>query len=329
MIGYYAHHHGSGHLSRATALAAHLDEPVTVLSSAKPDPGAPFRDWVELENDADHTGRGGDPTAALALHWAPLHHGGLQSRMARIASWIARTRPRVMVVDVSVEVTSLARLCGVPVVVLAMPGERADDAHQWGYRLASRIIAPWPRELYAPSWLRPFDDRVDYVGSFSRFDDRTPCEPPRRPVQRALLLAGTGGSSMPDDLVSRLEARRPQIDWDVLGGSAPWRDDVWAALCAADLVVSHAGQNAVAEVAAARRPAILVPEARPHLEQQRTVEALHRGGIVRAGSSWAEVAGALCVETVDPGQWVRWAPSGAVQHAAAVISEVAAQADAP
>lgn len=329
MIGYYAHHHGSGHLSRATALAAHLDEPVTVLSSAKPDPGAAFRDWVELEPDADDTRPVGDPTAAGTLHWAPLHNAGFQSRMARIASWIRRARPRVMVVDVSVEVTGLARLCGVPVVVLAMPGERADHAHQWGYRLASRIIAPWSRELYAPAWLRPFDHRVDYVGSFSRFDDRTPCRPPHRPVQRVLLLAGAGGSSMPDDLVGQLEARHPQFGWDVLGGPAPWRDDVWAALCAADLVVSHAGQNAVAEVAAARRPAILVPEARPHLEQQRTVEALCQGGIVRACGSWSEVTGELTRRTLDPGQWARWAPTGAGQHAADVISEVAAHRGAP
>ncbi len=323
MIGYYAHHQGSGHLSRAAALATHLDEAVTVLSSAVRAPDAAFRGWVDLAGDGDGTGPDIEPTASGALHWAPLHHGGLQSRMARIAAWIQRTRPTVMIVDVSVEVTNLARLCGVPVVVVAMPGERSDAAHQWGYRLANRIIAPWPRELYAPDWLRPFDDRVEYVGSFSRFDGRDPCRAAARPARRVLLLLGTGGSSLPADLVSRLSADHPELSWDALGGSAPWRDDVWAALCAADLVVAHAGQNAVAEIAAARRPAILVPEVRPHLEQQHTADALRRGGVVRTCTSWSEVAGALAVEPVDPAQWARWAPAGAVRRAAAVISEVA------
>lgn len=33
MIGYYVHHHGRGHLARATSICAHLREPVTILTS--------------------------------------------------------------------------------------------------------------------------------------------------------------------------------------------------------------------------------------------------------------------------------------------------------
>ena len=33
VIGYYAHHHGSGHVTRMQSIAAYLDEPVWGLSS--------------------------------------------------------------------------------------------------------------------------------------------------------------------------------------------------------------------------------------------------------------------------------------------------------
>ena len=42
--------------------------------------------------------------------------------MARLSAWIAESRPRVIVVDVSVEVALLARLFGIPVVSVALPG---------------------------------------------------------------------------------------------------------------------------------------------------------------------------------------------------------------
>ena len=64
--------------------------------------------------------------------------------MAQIAAWVATHAPRLMVVDVSVEVTVLVRSMGVPTVVMGMPGVRDDAAHQLAYRLADAIIAPWP-----------------------------------------------------------------------------------------------------------------------------------------------------------------------------------------
>ena len=40
VIGWYIHHHGRGHLARAEAVRAHLDEPVVALSSL-PEPDGP------------------------------------------------------------------------------------------------------------------------------------------------------------------------------------------------------------------------------------------------------------------------------------------------
>lgn len=123
MIGYYVHHQGRGHLARALCIAEHLPEPITGLSSLPAPAGWPG-DWVQLDVDFATRQRPYDPTAEGALHWAPLRHNGLRRRMAQIADWIHRANPDAIVSDVSVEVASYARLMGVPVISVAMPGTR-------------------------------------------------------------------------------------------------------------------------------------------------------------------------------------------------------------
>ncbi|HWC08014.1 MAG TPA: hypothetical protein VG458_03075, partial [Solirubrobacterales bacterium] len=110
-IGYYVHHHGAGHAARAGAIAARLEGPLTMLSSL-PASALSSAELVPLPPDAGGCEDGLPPD----LHHAPLGSPGLARRMARIAAWIAERRPRLVVVDVSVEVAALVRLCGVPVV---------------------------------------------------------------------------------------------------------------------------------------------------------------------------------------------------------------------
>jgi UDP-N-acetylglucosamine--N-acetylmuramyl-(pentapeptide) pyrophosphoryl-undecaprenol N-acetylglucosamine transferase len=324
MIGYYAHHRGFGHLSRAAAVAQCLDEPVTLLSTAAvPKPSA-FFDTVELADDAPGEVSCDDPTAHGQLHWAPYHHRGLQRRMSQVARWVELARPSVVVVDVSVEVTTLVRLLGVPVVVLAMPGNRTDLAHQCGYRLADQIIAPWTQQVYDPPWLWPFQERVHYVGSFSRFDGE-PSRPPRPGTPRhGLVFGGTGGTTLTPTALKQLAVGQPKLSWDVVGAGSNWVDDVWPRLCAADVVVSHAGQNAVAEIAAARRPAVLVAEPRPHDEQLHTGRALASAGIVRLAATWEDVGVALSASLADPVRWELWAPPRAAETAALAVQQAAA-----
>jgi predicted glycosyltransferase len=50
-------------------------------------------------------------------------------------------------------------------------------------------------------------------------------------------------------------------------------------LRASSVVVGTAGSNIVAEVAAARRPFVCLPQARPFREQARQAEALRRLGV--------------------------------------------------
>ena len=222
MIGYYAHHQGAGHITRMQAIAAELATPVWGLSSA-PEPAGWESGWTALARDdgpsSNDPGRDRDPTAHGVLHWAPLHHEGLARRSEQIARWVVDRRPQALVVDVSVEVTLLGRLCGVPTVVVAMPGQRDDRTHRLAYDAADALLAPWPRGSHGRDWPSHWVDKAWFVGGFSRFDSLTPRAEPA-PAERApagrrtvLLLWGAGGRSTREDQVRSAQEATPQWRW--------------------------------------------------------------------------------------------------------------------
>jgi hypothetical protein len=339
VIGYYIHHQGRGHLNRALAIAQELGHPVTGLSSL-PRPDDWGGEWIELPRD-DDTATASDVDANGRLHWVPLSDAGLRTRMGRIAAWITEARPHVVVVDVSVEVALLVRLFGVPVITVALPGHRHDEAHRLGYDISAAIIAAWPAE--AEGMLTGLGAearaRLECVGAISRFGARLSAATARAGARpRLLLLGGAGGSSLDATTVAEARAATPEWHWSILGSAGGrWVEDPWPEICSADVVVTHAGQNAIADVAAARRPAIIIPEARPHDEQVTTASVLERSArwpaLVRWGfpqTGWP----ALLDEAVglDGGAWDAWNDGQGAARAAAVIrrelADAATQADA-
>lgn len=331
MIGYYVHHHGRGHLARATSICARLRSPVTVLSPLAPSsPGTlehGCADHVRLPRDDEAT-TWTDPTASGALHWAPLHDNGLRQRMCSIAEWVSTAKPDVMVVDVSVEVAMMVRLLGVPTVVMAMPGDRTDPAHGLVYRTAGHIIAAWPKAQYEPSWLRQHATKTTYVGGISRFDGRANAPGPGDGRMNVLILSGAGGSEFDLAGVTRCATAHPQFQWSTLGvPGGPWTDDPWQALCSADVVISAAGQSSIADVATAARPAVVIAAQRPFAEQRATAWALERGGlaVARHGRPPVDEWSALIDRAQARGTdgWQRWETRGAAARAAAVIERVA------
>ena len=276
-------------------------------------------------DDVPPAGDGADPTAQGALHWAPLAHHGLRERMAELAAWVRAAAPRLMVVDVSVEVTVLIRAMGVPVVVMGMPGERVDAAHQLAYRIAEAIIAPWPAwaDLLGGTWRA----KTHEVGAISRFDGRarqpapTAADDRRR---RVLLLCGLGGTELTTETLAATRRATPESVWTILGPPGDrWIADPWPLICGADVVVTHAGQNAIADVAAAGRPAVVVPQPRPHHEQQATAAALHRAGLATVCDRWPaphDWPSTLAMATARGGAgWSRWTSGTGGQRAADVL----------
>lgn len=326
MIGYYVHHHGRGHLTRALGITRHLREDVVFFSSSpRPATIRPGDDWVQLPSDVPPTDPAPvDATANGRLHWAPVGVGGLAERSAMLLDAIVELRPRRMVVDVSVEVTMLVRLAGVPVTVMAMPGDRTDEAHRLAYDVADRIVAPWSADVYRPAWLRRYDEKTHYVGSISRFDGM-PRQPATEPTAATgLLLAGAGGSAAPRDAPAELARATPGLRWVAAGGGADWVDDLWPLLSAAEVVVTHAGQNAIADVALAQACAVVIPEQRPFGEQHATAAALAEAGIAVSVPRWPSAdRWAALVQRArhqDPRQWKRLQVEGAAARAAAAIA---------
>lgn len=321
MIGYYAHHQGAGHVTRSQAIAACLDEPVWGLSSL-PRPAAWTGGWTRLaRDDGTDGGELQDPTAGGVLHWAPRGHAGLSQRMTQLADWVGRHRPRLLVVDVSVEVALFARLMGVPTVVVALPGCRLDRAHRLAHDSAAALLAPWPEGAHGHGWPPSWTAKVWHVGGISRFDGRAAAPPPQPgPSRRVLVLWGGGGRSVDAAAVEAAAAATPGWDWLERDPSSSPARDVWADLAGADVVVTHGGQNAVAEVAAARRPAVVVAQPRPFGEQEATVRALNRLGTAVGLQQWPgpdRWAGVLERATGLGGdRWGRWSSGEGARRAA-------------
>lgn len=341
-IAYYVHHRGSGHMHRAAAIAAHLRADVVGLSTRAAPPGWTGR-WTGLADDADG-GEPVDPTAGGVLHWAPARHPGLRERTAAISAELASGDVRLVVTDVSAEVALLARLHGVPVVVMAQPGDRTDRTHRLAFDLATRLLAPWPGSVGPPvGWPPEWRAKTTYLTSVSRFDghphpDRHGTDRATGAGRRVLVLWGSGGIDVSAAQLRAAAAAAPGWTWEVAGPAVPggadvvgddpanlrwcgWTDDVWAALHRADVVLTHAGQNAVAEVAAARRPAVVVPQERPHGEQRATGRAI--AGLATVVTAWPDPARwpALLDDAARRGGagWSAWSSGTGARRAAAVL----------
>jgi hypothetical protein len=262
-IGIYVHHHGAGHAARAGAIGRALCDrgaAVTYLSSLPAERFGPGES-VLLPLDTDG---GTDPgETPEELHFAPLGSAGLAGRMAAIAAWIERRRPDLVLVDVSVEVAMLARLCGVPFAYLRQSGERDDAPHRLAYRWAAGLLAPYPEWLEPAGTSEAIRERTAHVGAVTRFDGTARPPAARRP-RRALVLGQCGPLTA--------EIADGARGWQILG---PRRVDLeLLARCA--VVVAPAGANVVAEAAFARCGLICLPQPRPFAEQVARGKDLER-----------------------------------------------------
>ena len=257
--------------------------------------------------------------------------------MAAVARWVAEAQPEAFVTDVSVEIAVFVRLLGVPVIVVALPGKRIDAPHVLAHRLADHIVAAWPRELCVPAWLRPHAEKTTYVGGISRFDGRV-CSSTDGVISVArtsvsdegvrILVLGGASESFDVEIGDGAQAC-PGTTWTALGAtSSRWTDDPWPQICTADVIVTHAGQSCVADVAAAKRRAVVIPRSRPFDEQQATAAVLHRHGLATVVHGWPDIREwpGLLARALESGprRWERWQVQGAAARAATAI-ELTAQ----
>jgi hypothetical protein len=291
-IGYYVHHHGAGHLTRARVIREATSLPVTLLGSRI---GA---DGIVLADDRRGDGFDGLDQAANrpnTLHYAPLDHDGIRSRVACISEWIAHARPLLMIVDVSVEVAMLARLASVPVLYVRLNGQRSDPAHLEAFRGAQALIAPFAQAMEhtdTPDWVRA---KTYYAPGLS-----PALASPGAPRDTVLVIVGEGGTSLTGAAIADAARACPDSSWRVVGNLpapsdcprnlvfAGWSDAMADEVAKASVVVGAAGDGVVGLVMAADRLFVCIPEPRPFGEQHATASGLQRMGAAIVRPAWPD-----------------------------------------
>lgn len=280
-IGYYVHHHGSGHARRFAQLAATSGRRLVAFGQAD-DPEVPQLTVIASDRP---TGPPDDRTAGGRLHWAPLDQPTMSRFVADVVAFVDRHRPIGVVVDVSVEVALLVRLCGVPVAVVRQLGDRSDDAHRLGYDVAAALLAPFPACVDDPGTAGEVRARTHHTGYLPRSNPRPIEELADVPGEDdVVVLAGRGGGGrLGAALQSLLATTTTRIH--VVGAvdtvlvhprlvAHGWVDDPRTLMVHRPVVVAAPGNNAVADVASMGAPLVAIAEPRPFDEQLHHADRL-------------------------------------------------------
>ena len=317
-VGFYVHHHGSGHATRCKQIAALWPDasPIHIFTSAP----QYFEAWQGgtlhvLPPDVEE---GRDPARDMldgqVLHYAPTGLRAVSRRMAIMANWIADSDPKLFVVDLSCEVALFARLCGVPVALVRLHGFRRDPAHVAAFQLADVLLAPFPpclEDEHTQDWIK---EKTLYLGLFSRYDkrheDRATCRAElglEEDASVVLVVNGSGGEDQTVSYWERVARLNPDYHFLLLGNmdrersdepnvsAVGYVQDTYPYLRSADIIVGSGGTNTMSEIGAVGGRYLSLPEPRPFDEQQYKMEALQRVGLTR-----------IVEPGIHPGDWAKW-----------------------
>lgn len=332
-ILWYLHDHGRGHLERARAVLPHVGAPVVVAAG----PGIASlaervlgTEVVALPSDVPS-----EPTATIG----PWHHAPsgttLRRRTTALLDVIEDHDCSTAVVDLSAEVTVLARLAGLRTIALRQSGRRTDVAHCVALDSADIVWVPQDRPLEPLDG--PTDERWFFSGSFSRLDATCRGRRPRSNggIRHCVVLIGSGGTNFD---AAPWRGVHPPDGWriTILGAGDPWScggvrclghvPSVEEHLATADVAITSAGWAAVADAVACGCRLVVVPEDRPFDEQRTRAEALAAAGLAIARPAWPlfdELADVLEAATrLDPRAWCRHHDGHGAQRSAAMIEQV-------
>ncbi|MGF6768718.1 putative glycosyltransferase [Paraburkholderia sp. GAS199] len=320
-VAFYVHHHGSGHLRRAQAIASHIKGPVTIFSSLVSDRQNNGVSYRALPADHDENTV---PARFSHFHYAPLRSSGIRKRMAILSHWFEQHWPCLLVVDVSVEIAAFARLCGVPVVYVRQRGIRSDTAHECAYETASKLLAPYPESWELPDVPKSWKLKTDYAGLISRYGSTLTTERKKFADARKIVtvIVGSGGTRFSEAGLREAARACPDWTWIVLGpieDSAVVTDagnitfmglveNPRGPLLRSDVVVGSAGDSVVSEVAHLRSRFVCIPEERPFGEQEATARLLAKTGqaiVCNAFPAFGEWEGLLHrAMRLTPDRWI-------------------------
>lgn len=288
---YYVHHHGSGHIMRAIAIAKGLpNQNITFLGSDLLPYCKLIPDNVNCVHLPIDTAGAEDVHHILDpvsfLHYAPLRVSGLLHRNALIIDFFRRNPETILLIDVSAEVALLARLCGIPTVLIRQNGIRNDIAHRLAYESAQLIIAPLPSFLDS-KFDNPAYHKTLYAGGFSRY---THVKHQDQLGNDVAVFLGQGGTNIDLFFIRhlRIYLRREMhlhiigaIDSDVSIDGVTFHgvlDHPNAVLSSCDVVICNAGHNTIMELVDLNKSIICIPASRPFDEQLQKAYYLSQSG---------------------------------------------------
>ena len=319
-LGYYAHHHGSGHCRQIDKLAALLPtearQQLTVFTSvtseayrfAAIDEAQVVRLPAEDERADDVlAGRAGQNWQPASLHYSPVGNSDIQQRSHKILDTIYQRHIDLMIIDVSVEVAMLCRAASVPYLYVRLPGIRDDVPHLNAFAGALALLAPYPRPLEStktPEWTSQKTLYLDFINTQQR-DAQTYQDFIKHLMQlitdkKALslmlndkdkdtptivsVIKGYGGHQAIDATLPELRQLLPYAFIISLGpidedkrhyvDIAVDVSDVTPFIEHSDYLLMACGLNAVAQAYDYATPLVVLPDDRPHQEQEVMAEAL-------------------------------------------------------
>lgn len=300
-IGYYIHHHGDGHRQRAMAIAAYAPEYFTLLGTKLAGNCGNF-DYIDLEDDKIALGDKQQNEYLWATHYTPIGVSAIKKRIQRITQWIAETEPALIVVDVSVEIAMLARLCSTPTIYVRLTGNRLDAAHIEAFSSASALLCPYHRLLEAndtPYWIVK---KSQFFSNLTQFHNK------QNNQQKIItIVLGAGGHDL--SLNNLIEIAQQLPDWELeaigpidtkISPRLPknlklngWVQNPETYIEKASLIIGSSGDGLLANVIAANKPYICLPQKRPFDEQWAKARRLQEIGaaIVPQGNkiNWAKL----------------------------------------
>lgn len=317
-LGYYAHHHGSGHCRQIDKLAALLPtearQQLTVFTSvtsdaymfAAIDEAQVVRLPAEDERADDVlAGRAGQYWQPASLHYSPVGNSDIQQRSHKILDTIHQRHIDLMVVDVSVEVAMLCRAASVPYLYVRLPGIRDDEPHLNAFAGALALLAPYPRTLESamtPDWLAKKTLYLDFINTEQRnaqtyrdfIKDLIQLTTGEKALSSMLegkntptivtVIKGYGGHQAIDAKLPELRQLLPHAFIISLGpidkdkrhyvDIAAEVSDVTPFIEHSDYLLMACGLNAVAQAYDYATPLVVLPDDRPHQEQEVMAEVL-------------------------------------------------------
>jgi predicted glycosyltransferase len=283
-FAFYVHHHGSGHVMRALAIAKNLPcHSVTFLGSDLQRYGRLIPSDITCIHLPSDIAERQDVSAKMLdinlLHYAPLNVKGLADRASILINTLQQISPALLIVDVSVEITLLATLAGFPTVVIRQNGIRNDMPHLNAYQCAQILIAPCSETLMDISSERWVEEKTFFSGGFSRYAEREKSTLPTH-HDKIGVLAGSGGTTLHTEVLAQMGIQCPDNNFHVIGqlsiesADLPKNvrlygnvDDPSQILSTCAVVIGNAGHNTVMEMADLNKKFICITEPRPFDEQ--------------------------------------------------------------